>query len=153
MKVILLKDVKNIGKKDQEVEVANGYAANYLFPNKLAVALTKTGQSIRDEEIKRKQDEEIEKVNHAKQLVDSLKTITLEFFAKAAKDGRMIGTISTKQIVEALKDNHQITVDKRKFVDHFVVNAFGFTRLKIELHKGVIGVINVHVNQEGEHGK
>ena len=153
MKVILLKDVKNIGKKDQEVEVANGYAANYLFPNKLAVALTKTGQSIRDEEIKRKQDEEMEKVNHAKQLVNSLKTITLEFFAKAAKDGRMIGTISTKQIVEALKDNHQITVDKRKFVDHFVVNAFGFTRLKIELYKGVIGVINVHVNQESEHGK
>lgn len=148
MKVILLKDVKNIGKKDQEVEVANGYAANYLFPNKLAVALTETGRHIRDEEIKRKQDEETHKIELAKQLVETLKGITLEFRAKAAKDGRMIGTISTKQIVESLKEKHQIIVDKRKFVDHYLVNAFGFTRLKIELHKGVIAVINVHVNEE-----
>lgn len=148
MKVILLKDVKNIGKKDQEVEVANGYAANYLFPNKLAVALTETGRHIRDEEIKRKQDEETHKIELAKQLVETLKGITLEFHAKAAKDGRMIGTISTKQIVESLKEKHHVIVDKRKFVDHYLVNAFGFTRLKIELHKGVIAVINVHVNEE-----
>ena len=147
MKVILLKDVKNVGKKDQEVEVANGYAANYLFPNKLAVALTKTGRHIRDEELKRKQEEEAEKVSQAQALVGQLQSITLEFTAKSSGDGRMIGTISTKQIVEALKEHHHIVVDKRKFIDHYLVNAFGFTRLKIELHKGVVGVINVHVSE------
>ena len=147
MKVILLKDVKNVGKKDQEVEVANGYAANYLFPNKLAVALTETGRHIRDEELKRKQEEEAQKVSQAKALVGQLQSITLEFTAKSSGDGRMIGTISTKQIVEALKEHHHIVVDKRKFIDHFLVNAFGFTRLKIELHKGVVGVINVHVTE------
>ena len=147
MKVILLKDVKNVGKKDQEVEVANGYAANYLFPNKLAVALTETGRHIRDEELKRKQEEEAEKVSQAQALVGQLQSITLEFTAKSSGDGRMIGTISTKQIVEALKEHHHIVVDKRKFIDHYLVNAFGFTRLKIELHKGVVGVINVHVSE------
>ena len=147
MKVILLKDVKNVGKKDQEVDVANGYAANYLFPNKLAVALTETGRHIRDEELKKKQEEEASRVVLAQELVGKLQSITLEFSAKASQDGRMIGTISTKQIVEALKEKHHIVIDKRKFVDHYLVNAFGFTRLKIELHKGVIGVVNVHVHE------
>lgn len=147
MKVILLKDVKNVGKKDQEVDVANGYAANYLFPNKLAVALTETGRHIRDEELKKKQEEEASRFALAQELIGQLQSITLEFSAKASQDGRMIGTISTKQIVEALKEKHHIVVDKRKFVDHYLVNAFGLTRLKIELHKGVIGVVNVHVHE------
>jgi len=59
----------------------------------------------------------------------------------------MIGTISTKQIVEKLKTDHQIVIDKRKFVDHFQVNAFGITRLRIELSKGVIGVVQVAVTE------
>jgi large subunit ribosomal protein L9 len=148
MKVILLKDVKNLGKKDQEVEVTNGYAANYLFPNKLAVALTHRGKEIRDEQLKSIQDAEEKKVGEAQDLMGRLASITLEFKAKIAGDGRMVGTISTKQIVEALKEKHQIVIDKRKFVDHYLVNALGFTRLKIELHKLVIGVVNVHVTEE-----
>lgn len=148
MKVILLKDVKNVGKKDQEVEVANGYAANYLFPNKLAVALTDRGKEIRDEQMKSLQEAEAKKVGEAEDLKGRLASITLEFKAKVAGDGRMVGTISTKQIVESLKEKHQIVIDKRKFVDHYLVNALGFTRLKIELHKSVIGVVNVHVTEE-----
>jgi large subunit ribosomal protein L9 len=148
MKVILLKDVKNVGKKDQEVEVANGYAANYLFPNKLAVALTDRGKEIRDEQLKSLQEAEAKKVGEAEDLKGRLASITLEFKAKVAGDGRMVGTISTKQIVETLKEKHQIVIDKRKFVDHYLVNALGFTRLKIELHKTVIGVVNVHVTEE-----
>ena len=147
MKVILLKDVKNIGKKDQEVEVANGYAANYLFPNKLAVALTNRGKEIRDEQQQQLQALEQQKIAEAQELVGKLASITLEFKAKIAGDGRMVGTISTKQIVDALKEQFQITIDKRKFVDHYLVNALGFTRLKIELHKGVVGVVNVHVSE------
>lgn len=148
MKVLLLKDVKNIGKKDQEVEVANGYAANYLFPNKLAIALTEKGREIRDEQIKQAQDIEAKKVADAEALGLKLKDIILEFKAKVSKDGRMIGTISTKQIVEQLTKEHKMTVDKRKFIDHYLVNALGYTRLKIELHKGVVGIINVHVSEE-----
>ena len=148
MKVLLLKDVKNIGKKDQEVEVANGYAANYLFPNKLAIALTEKGREIRDEQIKQAQDIEAKKNADAEALGLKLKDVILEFKAKVSKDGRMIGTISTKQIVEQLTKEHKITVDKRKFIDHYLVNALGYTRLKIELHKGVVGIINVHVSEE-----
>jgi large subunit ribosomal protein L9 len=148
MKVILLKDVKNIGKKDQEVDVANGYATNYLFPNKLAVALTDRGREIRDEQLAKIQQAEQQKISEAKELAGKLSTITLEFKAKVAKDGRMIGTISTKQIVEALKNQYQVVIDKRKFIDHYLVNALGFTRLKIELHKTVTGTVNVHVSEE-----
>ena len=147
MKVILLKDVKYLGKKDQEIEVANGYAANYLFPNKLAVALTERGKQIRDEQLQEIKDVEAKKVGEAQELLGKLATITLEFKAKIAGDGRMVGTISTKQIVDALKEKHQLVIDKRKFIDHYLVNALGFTRLKIELHKGVIGVVNVHVTE------
>jgi large subunit ribosomal protein L9 len=148
MKVLLLKDVKNIGKKDQEVEVANGYAANYLFPNKLAIALTQKGREIRDEQIQQVKDIEAAKVAEAEGLALKLTAIILEFKAKVSKDGRMIGTISTKQIVERLTKDHKLTVDKRKFIDHYLVNALGYTRLKIELHKGVVGIINVHVSEE-----
>jgi len=147
MKVILLRDVKNIGKKDQEIEVANGYAANYLFPNKLAVALTNRGKEIRDEQQQQLKNIEDQKIAEAQELVGKLASITLEFKAKIAGDGRMIGTISTKQIVEELKEKHKLTIDKRKFIDHFLVNALGFTRLKIELHKGVIGTVTVHVTE------
>jgi large subunit ribosomal protein L9 len=147
MKVILLKDVKNIGKKDQEIEVANGYAANYLFPNKLAVALTSRGKEIRDEQQKELVDIEAKKIAEAQELLGKLASVTLEFKAKIAGDGRMVGTISTKQIVDALKEKHQLVIDKRKFIDHYLVNALGFTRLKIELHKGVVGVVNVHVTE------
>jgi len=147
MKVILLKDVKNIGKKDQEIEVANGYAANYLFPNKLAVALTNRGKEIRDEQQQQLKNIEDQKIAEAQELVGKLASITLEFKAKIAGDGRMIGTISTKQIVEELKEKHKLTIYKRKFIDHFLVNALGFTRLKIELHKGVIGTVTVHVTE------
>jgi large subunit ribosomal protein L9 len=148
MKVLLLKDVKNVGKKDQEIEVANGYAANYLFPNKLAVALTEKGREIRDEQLQQAKELEAKKVAEAQDLAGKLSAIILEFKAKSSKDGRMIGTISTKQIVDLLLKQFKLVVDKRKFVDHYLVNAFGYTRLKIELHKGVIGTINVHVTEE-----
>ncbi len=148
MKVILLQAVKNLGKKDDVVEVASGYAENFLFPKRLAVALTNKGIQIRDQQNQVAANIEAEKVALAQELAGRIGSITLEFKAKASTDGRMIGTISHKQIVDALKNIHHIEVDKRKFVDDFIVNAFGLTRLRIELHKGVLGQINVKVMEE-----
>ena len=74
--------------------------------------------------------------------------MVLEFTAPASKDGRMMGTISEKVIVQELKDKYGIVVDKRKFVDKYPCNAFGYTRLKIELFKDVIATISVHVSEK-----
>ena len=148
MKVILLKDVKNVGKKDQIVEVSQGYGANYLIRNGLAIMYTSGAKNVLDNQIKMRQEDEERKKKQALEIVEKLKDITLEFQAPASKDGRMFGTISPKQICEELNKMFSIELDKRKFVDKFPVNAFGFTRLKIEIYKGVVGTVNVHVSEK-----
>ena len=106
MKVILLQDVKKVGKKDQIVEVADGYATNFLIAKKLAVKYTEKSVEIRDKQIE-----------EAKVIAKKLESIVLEFEAPSSKDGRMFGTISQKQIIQELKDKYDISLDKRKFVD------------------------------------
>jgi len=147
MKIILLQDVKNIGKKDATVEVNDGYANNYLIPRKLAIISTPIAQANLARMKERKlQELEKEKTNAIK-TKEILKNITLEFVAKASPDGRMLGTISYKQIEEELKNKFNVIIDKRRFIDKYQINAFGYTRLKIELFKDVIGVVNVHVSE------
>ena len=148
MKVILLKDVKSIGKKDQIVDVADGYARNFLFPQKLAVMKTDRSQEIMDIQ-KQEAADAFQKIQAEAQVVaDKLATIVLDFNAQFSSDGRMYGTISTKQIVEELKAKHDLTIDKRKIIDKFLVNAAGITKLRIELGKGVIGTITIRVTEK-----
>lgn len=148
MKLILLQDVKNVGKKDQIVEVSDGYGANFLIPRKLGILLTQKGLEIRDQQNLDAKAAVAKKRQDAEELATKLKDITLEFVAPVGKDGRMFGAISPKQIVEEMQAKFGIVLDKRKFIDHYAVNAVGFTRLKIELDKGVIGIINVHVSEK-----
>lgn len=148
MKVILLNDVKKVGKKGQVVEVSDGYGANYLIPNKLAVKATKVSM-----DIKQKQDnDQALKEENLKQeaivLKDRVEKLTLELKAKTGKDGKMFGAISTKQVVEEYKKQFDIEIDKRKFVDAHNIVSLGHTKLKIELYKNVIATIIVHVSEE-----
>ena len=147
MKVILLSDVKGIGKKGQTVNVKDGYASNYLIPHRLAVKLTETSQAVLD---KQNQDA-AEKVKQdtiaAQEVAKRLETLVVEFEANCGSDGRMFGNISPKQIEEKLKSDFSITIDKRKFIDKTPVDRLGYTKLKIELYKGVEGVITVHVKE------
>lgn len=147
MKVILLSDVKKVGKKGQVVEVSDGYGANYLIPNKLAVKATKTSM-----DIKQKQDDnEALRQETLKQeaivLKEKMENLTLELKAKGGKDGKMFGAISSKQIVDEYKKQFDIELDKRKFTESKSVVSFGYTKLKIELYKNVIGTIIVHVSE------
>ena len=148
MKVILLTDVKGLGKKGEVKETSNGYAMNFLIPKKLAVNYTERSKEIlKEQEAKVAQKLEEEKALAIKNQ-KLLEGIVLEFKAKAAPDGRMVGTISYKQVEDELKDKHQLIIDKRKFIDHYQINAFGTTKLQIGLFKGVVGIINVHVSEE-----
>ncbi len=152
MKIILLADVKGVGKKGQTVEAKDGFAKNYLIPRKLAVISTDTNQKIlarnNAEEAARQQSLKEE----AEALAERLKSINVEFKAKVGSDGRMFGSVSPKQIEEGLKAQWGIVIDKRKFIDKYSANAIGYTRLKIELYKGsageVVGVVNVHITEE-----
>ena len=147
MKVILLKDVKGIGKKQDIVNVKDGYGANYLIPNKLAVMYSERGQEILDVQ-KKKQADDIERMKaEAREVSKKLENIVVEFNAKGSGNGRMFGTISTKQISEELKNKHGIEIDKRKFVDKTPVDHFGYSKLTIELYKGITGVVTILVNE------
>ena len=146
MEVILLKDVKNVGKKDQIVSVSDGYAQNYLFKNKLAVPLTKKSKEILGEQQENARIAEENKKKEAEALAVTLKDITLEFTLSVGKDNRPFGSISLKQVEEELLKKHNIQIDKRKFIDKGNLDSLGMHLLKIELYKGVIGVIRVHIS-------
>lgn len=150
MKVILLQDVKKVGKKDQTVEVSDGYAMNFLFPRKLAVQLTNKSKEILGAQQENARIAEAEAKAKAQEVAKRLEGITLEFKVKVGKDGRVFGSVSYKQVEQELNAKYQITIDKRRFVSDEVMNSLGTYRLKIELHKGVIGVINVHLSEEGK---
>lgn len=147
MKVILLQDVKKVGKKGETIEVTDGYATNFLLPRRLAVNATKRSVEILD---KQKEDARIldeQNRKNAEELKEKLKTITLEFTCKTGKDSKLFGSVSSKQVVEMLKSKYGISINKRKFVDKETVNTLGVTILKNELYKGVVAEIKVHVSE------
>lgn len=148
MKVILLKDVKGIGKKDQIVTVKDGYGANYLIPNGLAVGYSQKSVEILDQQKADAAEQVRLSTINAQKVAKQLEGITLEFEAASGNDSRMFGSISTKQIEQELKAKHNIEIDKRKFVDKIPVDRFGYTKLRIELYKGVIGTVTVHVSEK-----
>lgn len=148
MKVILLQDVKKVGKKGETIEVSIGYANNFLFPKKLAVMLTPKSEEILEKQNEDHRKEEEHKKSVAIDLGETLSKITLEFKAKVGKDGKMFGAISLKQVEEELKNKHNIQIDKRKFIDKTTIDCLGFFKLQIELYKGVVGTITVHVSED-----
>jgi large subunit ribosomal protein L9 len=147
MQVILLKDVKNVGKKDQIVNVSDGYANNFLFKNKLAVPMSKKSKEILGEQQENRRIAEENKKKEAEALAVRLKDITLEFALSVGKDSRPFGSISLKQVEEELLKKYNITIDKRKFIDNGPLNSLGIYLLKIELYKNVIGEVKVHISE------
>ena len=147
MEVILLADVKNVGKKNQTVNVSDGYANNFLFKKHLAVPVSKKSVEILETQQENARIAEENKKKEAQKLVEVLKDVTVEFDAKVGKDSKLVGSISLKQVEEELKAKHNIEIDKRKFIDKGPLDSLGYHRLRIELYKGVVGIINVHIQE------
>ncbi len=146
MEVILLADVKNVGKKNQTVNVSDGFANNFLFKKHLAVPVSKKSVEILENQKENARIAEENARNNAIKLVETLKGITLEFTAKVGKDSKLFGSISLKQVEEEMKAKHNIIIDKRKFIDKGPLDMLGAYRLRIELYKGVVGEVNVHIS-------
>ena len=149
MKVILLQDVKKLGKKDQVIDVSDGYAANYLIPHRLAVQVTKKSNEVLAEQKEAERQQFEANKAEAQKLAKTLEGITLEFKLRTGKDEKCFGNVSLKQIEEALA-NQKISIDKRKFIDKGPLDALGYYHLRIELFKGVEGIVNVHIQEEGK---
>ena len=145
MKVILLSDVKNVGKKGDVKEVSDGYARNFLIRNRLAVEATKGSLNVLDKQNQAAADLEAQKVADAKVLKEEIEKLTLVFKVKVGKEGRVFGTVSTKQITEELLKRYKIKVEKRKFIDNDNLGTLGYHSVKVELHKGVIATVKVQM--------
>lgn len=147
MKVILLQDVKKVGKKGETIEVSDGYAANFLIPKRLAVKVSEKSVQILE---KQNEDARIayeNAKNDALKLKEQLSGVTVEFTLKTGANGKVFGSISFKQIEEQLKAKHGLVIDKRKFITKGPVDSLGVTKLEIELFKGVVGIVTVHVGE------
>lgn len=147
MEVILLADVKNVGRKNQTVNVSDGYANNFLFKKHLAVPVSKKSVEILETQQENARIAEENKKKDAEKLAKVLEGVTVEFDAKVGKDSKLFGSISLKQVEDELKNKHNITIDKRKFIDKGPLDSLGYHKLRIELYKGVVGMINIHIQE------
>ncbi len=151
MKVLLIKDLKNVGKAGEIKEVSDGYGANYVIPQGYGKLLNDKVMGEYKAQQKKLAIQEEENKQAAKDLAAKLENITLIFESKVGKQGQVIGSISTKAVVEKLRKDYQISLDKRKFIDKYQLNAFGVTKLRIELYKGIVGTVSIKiVEQKGE---
>ncbi len=148
MKVVLLQDVKGQGKKGQVVNVSDGYARNFLFPKNLAtVADNKIMNEIKGKEEARLRQIELDK-QAARDTAEKLKTVVVKIGAQAGADGRIYGSVTSKEIAECLKQQHGIEIDRRKITLQDPIKAFGSYTPEVKLYPEITGKINVIVTQK-----
>ena len=147
MKVLLLADVKGQGKKDQIVEVSDGYARNFLFPKKLAVVADNKVISENKSKEEAKQFRLKEEKAAAVALAEKLGTITVKISAPSGADGRLYGSVTTKDISDELAKQHKITVDKRKLSLSENIKTYGTYNVDVKVYPEVTATLKVTVTE------
>ena len=148
MKVVLLQDVKSQGKKNDIIEVSEGYARNFLFPKKLAVvADAKAVNDIKNKKSSEAHKIEVEREN-AKKTSQQLSETTVTILADGGQDGRFYGAVTSKDIAEALKSQAGVDVDKRKIVLDAPIKAFGSYKIDVKLYQEITGKVTVSVKEK-----
>ncbi|MFJ7733100.1 50S ribosomal protein L9 [Lysinibacillus sp. NPDC097231] len=148
MKVVFLKDVKGKGKKGEVKNVADGYAQNFLIKNGFAAEANPQALSQLEGQKKLEAKNAAAELAEAKALKEKVETLTVELKAKSGEGGRLFGSISTKQIADALHKVHGIKIDKRKMTLNEGIRALGFTNVPVKLHHEVSATLKVHVTEE-----
>lgn len=145
MKVILLKDVKSLGKKGDIVEVSEGYGRNFILPSKTGVLAD--NKNLNTLKLQKQNEEKVaaEKLAEAKELKEKIEAVKLTITVKSGKDGRTFGSVSTKEVQEALKAQTGIVVDKKKFSVDVPMKNLGGYDVNVKLHKDVTAILHVSV--------
>jgi large subunit ribosomal protein L9 len=138
MEVILKQDVPNLGYTNEKVNVKPGYARNFLIPKGIAIPATETNKKILAEDLKQKAFKADRILNEAKELAKGLENLTVKIGAKAAESGKIFGSVNAIQIAQALKDQFQFDIDRKKIhVDGEHIKELGTYKARIILHKEV----------------
>ena len=147
MKVILLEDVKSLGKKGAIVEVSDGYARNYIFAKKLG--LEATSQNLNDLKLKKAHEDKLaqQRLEEAKAFASDLEKVQVTLKIKAGEGGKLFGSISSKEIAQAAKEQLNLEIDKKKMVLPTPIKAVGTTMVPIKLHPQVTGELKVIVQE------
>lgn len=147
MKVILLANVKGLGKKDEMVEASDGYARNYLIPRKLAILADNKAQN----ELKGKESARQFKIDEekkaAREIAARLEGTVVKIRSASGADGRLYGAVTAKDIAEALEKNYGITVDKRKLELADVIKSYGTYSVSVKLYTDIVGKFTVVVHE------
>jgi len=145
MKVILIEDVKSLGKKGEIVNVNDGYARNFILPKKLG--LEANPKNLNDLKMQKAHDEKVkqEQLDAAKALADELfeKEVTVKM--KVGQGGKAFGTVSTKEIATAINEQYNKKIDKKKILVQDAIKTLGVYQIQIKLHPKVMAKMNVHV--------
>jgi large subunit ribosomal protein L9 len=148
MKVILLSDVASLGKRGAVVNVADGYANNFLFPRKLAAVASDGALKVLEEQNKAKARKEAEQVANAHEVAQQLEATTLRVTAKAGGNGRLFGTITNANVAEAIHDQLAVTIDRHKIEMKDGIKALGTYAVQVRLGNNIIAKTSVQVVNE-----
>ena len=147
MKVILMQDVKSLGKKGQVVEVSDGYARNFVLPKKLGVEATDKNK--KDLKLQKAHEDKLAQIrlDEANAMAKRLEGVQIVVTMRAGEGGKVFGSISSKEIAEAAKKQHDLDLDKKKIVLDDPIKAFGMHEVPIKLHPQVTGRVFVLVKE------
>ena len=145
MEVILLEDVKSLGKKGQIVKINDGYARNYLFPKKLAQEANSENRAKLQSRNDSKQFKKDTEKAKAEEIANKLKGIMLKVKVKAGENGKIFGGVTAKEISDGLKKDYNIEIDKKKIMLNETLKLIGTVTVDIKLYEGVIGKLKVDI--------
>ncbi len=149
MEIILIQDVQNLGYKDQIVNVKNGYANNYLLPQGLAIIATPSNKKVLAENIKQRQHKEEKLRKDADTLMAALNGKSVKITAKVGENGQLFGAVNNIQVADALKEQHNYDVDRKKIVvDGNKIKEVGNYTATVNIYKDVKAEINLEVVAE-----
>lgn len=145
MKVILKQDVKGLGKKEQMVQASDGYARNFLFPRGLAVEASAANVNIMKTKKEAESQKKEREIAQAKDLAKKIKDITLTLKVKAGDNGKLFGSITSKDVAEAMKTQQKLEIDKKKLVMPESLKSVGTFEVEVKLYPEISSKFTVKI--------